>query len=118
MSQQDQSPASLPIRISHQCTGGADLQVPCTTEAEKGLFLLCPPSVSPLVTMVSFCSHASGVGRFFSLLSQCCSISYHRVLDGEPHVLLSILVETGPCFGMTATLMGRASKLTQPFSPS
>lgn len=65
MNQQDQSPVSLPIQISHQSTGGADLQVACTKEAEKELFLFCPPAISPLVTTVSFHSHASGVGRFF-----------------------------------------------------
>lgn len=65
MNQQDQSSVGLPIKISHQSTGGADLQVACAKEAEKGLFLFCPPSISPLITTVSFHSHASGVGRLF-----------------------------------------------------
>lgn len=65
MSQQDQSPAGLAIKISLQSSGGADLQVSGTKEAVKGLFLLCPPSISPFTTMVSFHSHDSRTGRFY-----------------------------------------------------
>lgn len=44
MSQQDQSPAGLPIKISHQSTGGADLQVSGTRESQERAV----PPLSPL----------------------------------------------------------------------
>lgn len=83
MSQQDQSPAGLPIKISHQSTGGADLQVTCTKEAEKGLFHLCVPSISPFITTVSFHSHASGAGKVFLFFPSAAPFLATRSLTGS-----------------------------------
>lgn len=102
MNQQDQSSVGLPIKISHQSTGGADLQVACAKEAVPLLSPLHqPPHYHGVIPLSRFRS-----GEAFSLLSQHCSISYHHVLDGEPHVLLPVLVEIGLCFSMTANSLG------------
>lgn len=66
MNQQDQSSVGLPIKISHQSTGGADLQVACAKEAEKGLFLFCPPSISPLLPRCHSTLTLQEWGGFFS----------------------------------------------------
>lgn len=67
MSQQDQSPASLFIKISNQSVGEADLQLAGTEEAMHGPCreAAIPPSVSLLVSALSFHSRALGTGRCF-----------------------------------------------------
>lgn len=107
VSQQDQSPAGLFIKISNQSVGGADFQLSHTKEAVHGPRregAVLPLSASSLAR----CHPLSrfGNGEMFSPLSQCGSVSYRYVLDRELQVLLPTPAETGTAFRHDDVLNG------------